>query len=110
MGVLLESLKDSPHIAEKVCWVIFYLAQGYEDAGTSSSMLATYLPNIITSLIAITDYTNDDSDSKLQSSAYETLNEVIRSLNLTETSHVIIQLLHLIMTKLEQTLELNIYF
>ncbi|KAA8517738.1 hypothetical protein F0562_015203 [Nyssa sinensis] len=75
VGVLLESIKDAPHVAEKVCGAIYYLAQG---------------------------------DSKLRSSAYETLNEVVRCSNLTETSHIITQLLPVIMTKLGQTVELQI--
>uniref|UniRef100_A0A5B7B4P7 Putative importin subunit beta-1 n=1 Tax=Davidia involucrata TaxID=16924 RepID=A0A5B7B4P7_DAVIN len=107
VGVLLESIKDAPHVAEKVCGAIYYLAQGYEDAGTSSSFLSPYLMDIITCLVATADRT-DCTDSKLRSSAYETLNEVVRCSNLTETSHIIIQLLPVIMNKLGQTIELQI--
>lgn len=104
LGVLLESVKDAPNVAEKACGAIYYLAQGYEDAGTSSSLLSPYLPQIISSLIETADRT-DGGDSKLRSSAYETLNEVVRSSNITETSHIIAQLLPVIMNKLSQTLE-----
>lgn len=107
VGVLLDGIKDAPHVAEKVCGAIYYLAQGYEDAGTSSSMLTPYLPNIISCIIETADRT-DGSDSKLRSSAYETLNEVIRCSVLTETSHIIAQLLPVIMAKLGQTVELQI--
>ncbi|KAL0347508.1 UNVERIFIED_CONTAM: Importin subunit beta-1 [Sesamum calycinum] len=78
LGVLLESIKDAPHVAEKVCGAIYFLAQGYEDAGPSSSLLTPYLPDILNSLI-ITAERTDGSDSKLRSSAYETLNEIISS-------------------------------
>ncbi|KAL6987881.1 Importin subunit beta-1 [Sarracenia purpurea var. burkii] len=105
--VLLESIKDAPHVAEKVCGAIYYLAQGYEDAGPSSSLLTPYLTDIITCLIATADRT-DGSDSKLRSSAYETLNEVVRCSNLSETAHIITQLLPVIMNKLGQTVELQI--
>ncbi|KAI7993914.1 Importin subunit beta-1 [Camellia lanceoleosa] len=107
LGVLLESIKDAPLVAEKVCGAIYYLAQGYEDAGTSSSLLTPYLPDIITCLIATAERT-DGGDSKLRSAAYETLNEVVRCSNLTETSHIITQLLPVIMNKLGQTVELQI--
>ncbi|KAI3963538.1 hypothetical protein MKW92_025738, partial [Papaver armeniacum] len=40
--VLLESIKDVPNVAEKVCGAIYFLAQGYEDAVTSSSLLSLY--------------------------------------------------------------------
>ncbi|GMP93270.1 hypothetical protein CsSME_00043176 [Camellia sinensis var. sinensis] len=66
LGVLLESIKDAPHVAEKVCGAIYYLAQGYEDAGASSSLLTPYLPDIITCLIATAGRT-DGGDSKLRS-------------------------------------------
>lgn len=107
VGVLLDSIKDAPHIAEKVCGAIYYLAQGYEDAGTSSSLFTPFLPDIITCLISTADRT-DCGDSKLRSAAYETLNEVVRCSNLAETSHIITQLLPAIMNKLGQTVELQI--
>lgn len=107
VGVLLESINDAPHIAAKVCGAIYFLAQGYEDAGTSSSMLTPYLSGIISCLIATAERT-DGSDSKLRSSAYETLNEVVRCSNLSETSQIIAQLLPAIMNKLGQTVELQI--
>ncbi|GLT73784.1 hypothetical protein SLA2020_456190 [Shorea laevis] len=107
LGVLLESMKDAPNVAEKVCGAVYYLAQGYEDAGASSSLLMPYLTDIMSSLIATADRT-DGGDSKLRSSAYETLNEVVRCSNVPETSHIIAQLLPVIMNKLGQTVELQI--
>ncbi|GMH10207.1 hypothetical protein Nepgr_012048 [Nepenthes gracilis] len=107
VGVLLESIKDTPNIAEKVCGAIYFLAQGFEDAGSSPFHLTSYLPDIITCLIATAERT-DPSDSKLRASAYETLNEVVRCCKLPETSNIVQQLLHVIMTKLGQTLELHI--
>jgi importin subunit beta-1 len=107
VGVLLDGLKDAPHVAEKVCGALYNLAQGYEDAGTSSSMFTPYLPSIIQHLIETADRT-DVIDSKLRSSAYETLNEVIRCAVLAETSNIIAQLLPAVMSKLGQTVELQI--
>ncbi|XAR55796.1 hypothetical protein NMG60_11035999 [Bertholletia excelsa] len=77
VGVLLDSITDAPRVVEKGCGAIYYLAQGYKDAGTSLSLLSPYLPSIIICLITSTDRT-DGSDFKLMSSAYETLNEVVR--------------------------------
>lgn len=106
VGVLLESIKDAPHVAEKVCGAIYYLAQGYEDA-PSCSLLTPYVSDIIGCLIATADRT-DSNESKLRTSAYETLNEVVRCCNLAETSNVITQLLPVMMTKLGQTVDLPI--
>ncbi|XP_052176127.1 LOW QUALITY PROTEIN: importin subunit beta-1 [Diospyros lotus] len=107
VGVLLESINDAPHVSEKVCGAIYYLAQGYEDAGTSSSFLTPYIPDVVKCLLATADRT-DGSDSKLRSSAYETLNEVVRCSNLEEASSIVAQLLPVIMTKLGQTVEFQI--
>lgn len=107
VAVLLESIKDAPHVAEKVCGAIYYLAQGYEESGSHSSELTPYLAEIITSLISTADRT-DGSDSRLRSAAYETLNEVVRCSNLSETSLIITQLLPVIMSKLGQTFDLQI--
>lgn len=105
--VLLESIQDVPNVAEKVCGAIYYLAQGFEDAGTSASLLSPYLPDIMTYLVAAADRT-DSGDSKLRTSAYETINEVVRCANIAEASQIIAQLLPAIMNKLAQTFELQI--
>jgi importin subunit beta-1 len=105
--VLLESINDAPHVAEKVCGAIYYLAQGYEDSGTSSSLLTQHIPRIISELLKTAERT-DGSDFKLRTSAYETLNEVVRSSNVVETSLIILELLKSILHKLGQTLELQI--
>lgn len=101
---LLEAIKDVPNVAEKVCGAIYLLVHGYEDAGSSSSLLNPFLPDIITSLLAAAERV-DASDSKLRSTAYETLNEVVRCCNLPETGGIIQNLLHIIMTKLGQSLD-----
>lgn len=107
LTVLLESINDSPNVAEKVCGAIYYLAQGYENAGTSTALLTPYIPGIISQLLKTAERT-DGSDSKLRTSAYETLNEVVRCCNIVETYQIIVQLLQGIMNKLGQTLELQI--
>ncbi|XP_058075079.1 importin subunit beta-1-like [Magnolia sinica] len=105
--VLLESVKDTPNVAEKACGAIYYLAQGYEEAGSSSSVLSPHLPNIIAALVFAAERT-DGNDSRLRASAYETLNEVVRCSNLSEASPIIAHLLPVIMKKLEQTMEIQI--
>ncbi|XP_010553116.1 PREDICTED: importin subunit beta-1 [Tarenaya hassleriana] len=107
MAVLVEAINDVPNVAEKVCGAVYNLAQGYEDAGASSSLLSPYLTEIIKHLLAAAERT-DGADSKLRSAAYETLNEVVRCSNLVESSNIIAQLLPVIMTKLGQTMELQV--
>ncbi|KAK1320885.1 hypothetical protein QJS10_CPA03g01148 [Acorus calamus] len=107
---LLKAMKDennAPNVAEKVCGAIYYLAQGYEDAGTSSSLFSPYLGDVIASLLLTADRT-DASNLRLRASAYETLNEVVRCAKIPETSSLIGHLLQAIMTRLAQTMEIQI--
>ncbi|VAH06449.1 unnamed protein product [Triticum turgidum subsp. durum] len=75
MAVLLESSKDVPNVAEKVCGAIYFLAQGYEDAEPASSLLTPYLPNVIAALLTAADR-GDMTHVRLRASAYEALNEI----------------------------------
>ncbi|CAL9119119.1 unnamed protein product [Musa acuminata var. zebrina] len=107
VSVLLESIRDAPNVAEKVCGAIYFLVQGYEDDGSNSSMLTPYLGDIVSALLSTADRT-DTNNVRLRSSAYETLNEIVRRSSIPETSNMIAHLLHEIMTRLSKTLELQI--
>ncbi|KAL3655637.1 hypothetical protein CASFOL_000033 [Castilleja foliolosa] len=102
--ILLKSLQDAPHVAEKVCGAIYFLANGYQKAGRKSLVLMPYLPNIFSSLTECMGSTN----SKTRSSASKTLSGVVMCLNLPNMSQIIVELLSFIMSKLEQTLTLQI--
>lgn len=106
VAALLESIKDAANVADKVCGAIYFLAQGYEQASAASCPLSPFLPDIIGSLLATADR-KDAADSRIRTAAYETLNEIVRC-STQETASVIMQLLPLIMTKLGQTMELQI--
>ncbi|KAJ3682850.1 hypothetical protein LUZ60_013077 [Juncus effusus] len=107
MTVLLESIRDVPNVAEKVCGAIYFLAQGYEDAGPASSVLTPYLGNIISALLSTADR-SDASSTRLRGASYETLNEVIRCANVNENANLIAQLLIEILKRLGQTMEVEI--
>ncbi|XP_042378645.1 importin subunit beta-1-like [Zingiber officinale] len=107
MSVLLESIRDVPNVAEKVCGALYFLVQGYEGEDCSSSILTPYLGDIVTALLSTADRV-DTSNPRLRSSAYETLNELVRCSNLRETSNMVMQLLMEIMNRLGKTLELRI--
>uniref|UniRef100_A0A1D1XRF9 Importin subunit beta-1 n=1 Tax=Anthurium amnicola TaxID=1678845 RepID=A0A1D1XRF9_9ARAE len=106
MSVLLESIQDSPNVAEKVCGAIYNLFQVYEDAVSESSILSPYHGQIIISLLLTADRT-DHNNSRLRASAYETLNEVVRCSNLSETPNIA-QLLQEIKDRLARTITLQI--
>lgn len=106
LAVLLESIKDTTNVAEKVCGAIYFLAQGYEEGGQSSSPLSPFFQSIVQALLATTDR-EDSGDSRLRTSAYETLNEVVR-ISTEDTAPIVMQLVPVIMAKLNHTLEMAV--
>ncbi|XP_031248752.1 importin subunit beta-1-like [Pistacia vera] len=101
--VLLQSMKDVPNVAEKACGALYFLAQGYEDAGSSSSPLTPFFQEIVQALLTAT-HREDAGESRLRTAAYETLNEVVRC-STDETAPMVMQLVPVIMMELHQTLE-----
>ncbi|XP_058095845.1 importin subunit beta-1-like isoform X1 [Magnolia sinica] len=101
--VLLQSMKDVPNVAEKACGALYFLAQGYEDVCSSSSPLSPFFQDIVQALLTVT-HREDAGDSRLQTAAYETLNEVIRC-STDETAPTVMQLVPVIMMELNQTID-----
>ncbi|KAG0584195.1 hypothetical protein M758_3G191900 [Ceratodon purpureus] len=106
LAVLLESIKDTPNVAEKVCGAIYFLAQGYEEGGQTSSPLSPFFQSIVHVLLATTER-EDSGDSRLRTAAYETLNEVVR-ISTEDTAPIVMQLVPVIMGKLNHTLEMAV--
>ncbi|KAI4315557.1 hypothetical protein L6164_028353 [Bauhinia variegata] len=101
--VLLKSMQDVPNVAEKACGALYFLAQGYEDAGSSSSPLTPFFQEIVQALLTAT-HREDAGESRLRTAAYEALNEVVRC-STDETAPMVVQLVPLVMMELHQTLE-----
>ncbi|GMH08875.1 hypothetical protein Nepgr_010715 [Nepenthes gracilis] len=74
--VLLQSIKQAPSVAEKACGAMYFLAQGYEDVGSTSPSIP-YIQEIVQALLTVT-HREDAGESWLRTAAYETLNEVVR--------------------------------
>ncbi|KAK8599290.1 hypothetical protein V6N13_077221 [Hibiscus sabdariffa] len=100
--VLLQSMKDTPNVAEKACGALYFLAQGYEEMGPSSP-LTPFFQEIVQSLLTVT-HREDAVESRLRTAAYETLNEVVRC-STDETAPLVLQLVPVIMMELHNTLE-----
>ncbi|WOG97029.1 hypothetical protein DCAR_0416368 [Daucus carota subsp. sativus] len=103
--VLLQSMKDVPNVAEKACGALYFLAQGFEDVG-SSSPLGPYFQEIVQALLTVS-HREDAGESRLRTAAYETLNEVVRC-STEETVPLVMQLIPVIMMELHNTLEAQV--
>ncbi|KAG0452441.1 hypothetical protein HPP92_025105 [Vanilla planifolia] len=108
ISVLLDGFLDAPNVADKVCGAVYFLAQGYEDTESDSSVLTPYLVELISALLFTADRT-DVCFFKLRSSAYETLNELVRCCQIPETSNMIARLLNEIMTRLGRNVECKMF-
>jgi importin subunit beta-1 len=102
--VCYQSIKDSPNVAEKVCGALYFLAQGYNNAGSMSSVLSLYFGQLVSALLATADC-SDSNNSRLCASAYETLNEIVRCSSIPETLNMIVLLLQEILKRLNKTFE-----
>lgn len=102
LTVLLHSMKDAPNVAEKACGALYFLAQGYQDAGAGSPLSPFFL-DVVQALLAVT-HREDAGESRLRTAAYETLNEVVRC-STDATAPTVLQLVPLIMAELHKTLE-----
>lgn len=50
VGVLLGSIRDMPHIAEKVCYAMAQLAAGFKD-DDSTSLFSPYFKDVVGALL-----------------------------------------------------------
>jgi len=101
LAVLLEGLKGEPHVAEKICGAIHYLAAGFEDMAEQSP-LTPYFQSLLQGLLEAADRADNAQYTSLRSSAYEALNEVVRCSS-AETSETVNQMIPLVMQKLAET-------
>jgi len=105
--VLLESLKDEPRIAAKVCWAIHNLAEAQEDAvDKSTAALSGYFQPLVETLLAVTER-QDADESYLGSSAYEALCLLIQN-SAKDCVKSITILLPVFLARLEKTFSMEI--
>lgn len=102
LSILIERIKDVPNVAEKICGAIFFLAQGYEVYDLGPSPLNPFFQGIAQALLETADRP-DAGESRLRTSAYEALNEVIRTSS-DETATLVGQLIPVTLDKLNGTL------
>ncbi|KAK9806952.1 hypothetical protein WJX72_008531 [[Myrmecia] bisecta] len=104
VSVLLTSIRDEPHIAEKVCYALSQLAAGFKDA-ESTSLLSPYFKDIVAALLETAQRTCDvQEQSRLQLQAFEGINEVVRSAS-ADTLPLVGQLIPLMLGKLGATFQ-----
>lgn len=101
VNALLLSLKDEVHTAEKVCYAISQLAAGFE--GKDPSPLSPYFKDIIAALLETAARPTIDvgEAARLQTQAFEAVNDVVRASSLDAASFVA-QLIPVIVAKLQE--------
>jgi len=107
VAVMLQSIEGEPVIAEKVCYVLHNLANGYEDYEGDTSPLSPFFQPIVTALLEVANKSMVNQSTKLRYHAYEALNEVL-SCSKKDTATLLLQLIPLIITKLQETLSMPV--
>lgn len=77
LQAMLESLKDVPHVAGKVCWSIQNLVSSVAEDEDIREVLANYFQSIIQALLVTSE--RPDAEMGLKMECYEAMNEIIRS-------------------------------
>ncbi|KAK9860363.1 hypothetical protein WJX84_011194 [Apatococcus fuscideae] len=102
--VLLESIHDEPHIAEKVCYAICQLAAGLREAG-AAELLSQFFKEIVQALLEAGQRACEpQAQARLQLQAFEAINEVVRGAS-DATQPLVGQLVPLMISKLQQTFQ-----
>lgn len=111
MQVLLESIKDEPHIAEKVCYALSQLFVGFaEVAGQTSgaSPMSVYFKDVVQALLETAARPCEPHEAlKLQVAAFVAIQEVVRTCP-DDTLPLVAQLVPVILGKLGETLQVHV--
>ncbi|KAL4428164.1 hypothetical protein ABPG75_002253 [Micractinium tetrahymenae] len=103
---LLQAIRDAPHIAEKVCYAISQLAAGFEEQRGTSAM-SPYFKDIVQALLETASRPADAAEqTRLQTQAFEAVNEVVRA-SAGDTTPMVVQLIPLVVGKLQETLHMQ---
>ena len=101
LQAMMESLKDVPHVAGKVCWSIQNFIAAASEVVDCRQAVAQYFQNIIQSLLVASE--RPDAEVGLKMECYEAMNEIIRS-SQSENYPIIGQLIPHVLQKLAATM------
>eukprot|EP01088_Endostelium_zonatum_P017208 TRINITY_DN4965_c0_g2_i2.p1 TRINITY_DN4965_c0_g2~~TRINITY_DN4965_c0_g2_i2.p1 ORF type:complete len:856 (+),score=207.44 TRINITY_DN4965_c0_g2_i2:218-2785(+) len=73
----IQSLKDTPRVASKVCWAIHNLAEQFDPAFEDTTPLTPFFNELIKELLIVT-VRNDADESFLRAAAYSAINMLIQ--------------------------------
>mmetsp|Transcript_36758 Transcript_36758/g.92846 ORF Transcript_36758/g.92846 Transcript_36758/m.92846 type:complete len:881 (-) Transcript_36758:305-2947(-) len=105
MAVLLEALKDESHIAYRICCAISQLAMGFQDHQGSTSPMSPFFKDSIAALLQCAQRHANYEHSKVQISAFEAINDLVRSAS-RDTLDVVAQLIMVVLPEIDKTFQL----
>ena len=97
LQAMMESLKDVPHVAGKVCYSIQSFIQAVTEDPATRHAVTPYFQNIIQTLVTTSE--RADAEVGLKMECYEAMNEIIRS-STSENYPIIGQLIPYVLQKL----------
>ena len=100
LQAMMESLKDVPHVAGKVCWSIQNLVSAISEEEAGRRALVPYFQGIIQQLLLTSE--RPDAEVGLKMECYEAMNEILRS-STVENHPTVGQLIPHVLQKLSAT-------
>ncbi|KAJ9518220.1 hypothetical protein QJQ45_010161 [Haematococcus lacustris] len=94
MTVLLESLKDASHVAYRVCCAISQLAMGFTHHQGGTSPMSPFFKESISALLHCAQRHASHEHSRVQISAFEAINDLVRAASRDTLDVVILAEIH----------------
>eukprot|EP00195_Chlamydomonas_chlamydogama_P009742 CAMPEP_0202900576 /NCGR_PEP_ID=MMETSP1392-20130828/11916_1 /ASSEMBLY_ACC=CAM_ASM_000868 /TAXON_ID=225041 /ORGANISM="Chlamydomonas chlamydogama, Strain SAG 11-48b" /LENGTH=865 /DNA_ID=CAMNT_0049586993 /DNA_START=281 /DNA_END=2875 /DNA_ORIENTATION=+ len=105
IAVLLESLKDEPHIAYRVCCTISALAAGFKGSSGGTSLMSPFFKDCIAALLQCAQRHANYDHAKVQISAFEAINDLVRAAS-RDTLDIVAQLIQVVLPEIHKTFEM----
>jgi len=103
MEGFIKALTDSPPVARNAAWAIHNVAETYEHEASQQKGILSQCVEVVLRALVTASSREDANENNLRSSAYESLNTVIRCMSL-DCMHYISQLVPVMLERLEMTI------
>lgn len=100
-----KALGDSPHVCYRVCCAVSSLAIGFQGYRGSSSPISPFFKDVVGGLLQCAQRHSNYENSKVQISAFEAINDLVRSAT-RDTLDIVAQLIQVVLTEIHKTFEI----
>lgn len=107
VSVLVEGLKDEPHVVYRVCDAIAKLAQGFKDQADTTSPLSPFFKDTVGALLQAADRYSATENSNVQLAAFEAINSMVQAAT-QDTVDTVAQLIPMFLAEIKKTMDMPV--